>query len=278
METLSNKINTLINASGADVSLVILDSTGFPLISINPDTVYHAASTIKTPILYTAIRLWEEGKLSLEKELIMPEAEKVGGSGILQLMGNNTHYSIKDLLSLMICISDNTATNMMIEELGTDIVNRHLADIGLEKTHLARKLMITGTNTYSKTCAQDMAKLYLAIKAHPKAMEILADQQYNNRLNRDWFLCGTCGNWISNENTCPNCGTWAGDVDPIRVPFYHKTGEIVSIVHDTGLLDLNGKTYAIAALSGNHTNNLSGEKLLGDIGALILDHLLTGGC
>lgn len=277
MNPLKQKLEKLIDSSGARVSVVVLDQEGSPLVSINPHDVYHAASTIKTPILYTAISLWESNALSLDEKLVLHEAEKVGGSGILQLMGAGTDYSIKDLLSLMICISDNTATNMLIERLGIDPVNGHLASLGLENTYLARKLMISGTGTYSKTCALDMAKLFLALRDQPASLEILKNQQYNNRLNRDWFNCGKCGEFIGTENRCGTCDTWAGDVEPEPIPFYHKTGEIVGIVHDTGLIDLNGSFYGIAVLSSNHANNLTGENLLSTIGNNILDYLLSGG-
>jgi beta-lactamase class A len=252
------------------------------LVSINPYSVFHAASTIKVPILYTVLSEWDKGNLSLEEKITLTPSEKVGGCGVLKIMCAATEYSLVDLLTLMICISDNTATNMLIERFGIDLINSEMSKLGLKHTHLARKLMITDSSTYSKTTAFDLALLFghfserseLSPKALKLGKEILLNQQQNNRLNLTWNLCGQCGALIETANVCKNCGTLIEEKSPIPLSFYHKTGEIVGLEHDAGLLTINEKDYTVAVLSSGHDDNYEGKSLLSQIGNIIIQELL----
>lgn len=282
METLSKRITDYINSTGATVSVVVKEVNGSTLVAVNPSAVYHAASTIKVPILYTALALWDRGLLDLGEKIALTDAEKVGGCGVLKLMSSGTALPILDLLALMICVSDNTATNMMIERIGIDIVNAEMSSLGLKHTHLARKLMISCPTTYSKTSAADLVILFsnftsdgpLSQEALKIGCDILINQQLNSKLNRDWHLCGQCGELLETDNNCRNCGTWAGKKSPIPLPFYHKTGEIVGVEHDAGILTIGDKSYAIAALSNGHDDNYEGRDMLSAIGNMILQELL----
>lgn len=280
MNKLALDIENLLNDEKGSYSVVVQcdDET---LVSIAPDQSYHAASLIKVPILLAVLTMWQNDEIDLEERIELTETEKVGGSGILCLMESGSTYNLLELMKLMICISDNTATNILIERFGIDSVNSLLNKLGILNTHLARKLMIYGTGIYSKTTAGDMASLlrHFTNDGHfdPIALQlgqkIFAQQQSNNRINRDWKLCGKCGDFVGSQNNCIKCGTSTSEIDPIEVPFMHKTGEINGVVHDAGIFEHNGKHIVIVVMSDGLPSNLSGESVLSRIGNLIFQHI-----
>lgn len=280
MNKLALDIETLLNGEKGNYSVVVQcdDET---LVSIAPDQSYHAASLIKVPILLAVLSMWQNDEIDLEERIILTEAEKVGGSGVLDLMESGSTYNLLELLKLMICISDNTATNMLIERFGIESVNSLMSSLNIKNTHLARKLMLYGTGIYSKTTAGDMASLFRHFTKdghlNPVALQlgqkILSQQQSNNRINRDWNLCGKCGNLLGSHNTCAKCGTSTSVIDPIEVPFMHKTGEINGVVHDAGIFEHNGKHIIIVVMSDGLPSNLSGESVLSRIGNHVFQHI-----
>jgi beta-lactamase class A len=79
-----------------------------------------------------------EGKLSLDGAVVLGEADKVGGSGILNGMSTGTSLTVRDLVHLMIVLSDNTATNMLVTRLGTARIDARLVGYGLKETKIFR--------------------------------------------------------------------------------------------------------------------------------------------
>lgn len=100
-----------------------------------------AASMIKVFILGKAMQQIQAGAMRLEDNVILTDDDKVGGSGVLTGYEEGTTISIYDLLFLMITESDNTATNIMIDYLGMDQINRYIAEAGYSDTILQRKMM-----------------------------------------------------------------------------------------------------------------------------------------
>lgn len=276
MNNLVMKIKDILDREQGNFSVVV-QCDGEVIVSIASDRSYHSASLIKVPILLTVLSMWQNDEIDLEERIVLTESEKVGGSGVLELMESGSSYNLLELLKLMICISDNTATNILIERFGIDCVNSLMNRLNIKNTHLARKLMIYGTGIYSKTTAGDMVEIFSHFTKsghlNPVALQlgqkILMQQQSNNRINRDWKLCGHCRKVVGPLNTCPECGTSTSEIDPIEVPFLHKTGEINGVVHDAGIFEHNGKHIIIAVMSDGLSSNLSGESVLSKIGNLI---------
>jgi len=108
----------------------------------NADEVMSSASIIKLPILITALQQVEKGLLSLDRRYVLSRDEQVDGAGILRHLGGGLEPTLKDLLTLMIIISDNTATNILIDIVGLDNVNEFCKAQGLKDTVLAGKLQL----------------------------------------------------------------------------------------------------------------------------------------
>ncbi len=263
-----------------NLSFYLLDLQNQFEINIHSNARMHAASLIKVPLLIDAFFQLETNQLSLEEVLPLKAAEKVGGCGVLPLLHDDSSLTIEDYLNLMICVSDNTATNMLIDYLGIDHVNKTLDTLGLKDTLLARKLMITGSPIYSYTTAKDMGQLLKILKepsllsdqSKAKALSILSNQQFNDRLSNELYLCGHCHALIGFSTKCPICNTSASSTDSIPVVFPHKTGEIVSVVHDAGIMTLFNHDVVVVAMTNHLTNNLDGHKLLSEIGKSIYNY------
>jgi len=111
--------------------------TGEELV-VNGDMRFPTASTIKTAVMVEAWHQAAEGTLSMDATLTLRESEKVGGSGVLNGLSDGLTLKVRDVMHLMIVLSDNTATNMLVNRLGTKKIDDRLAAYGLEQTKLFR--------------------------------------------------------------------------------------------------------------------------------------------
>ncbi|MCG3119636.1 MAG: hypothetical protein ALAOOOJD_02105 [bacterium] len=119
-----------------------LDLTSGERFAFNENFVFPQGSAIKIPILMEVYKQANTGKFKLTDLRWVNKAEQVGGSGVLVELGDHTsQLSIRDLAILMIVLSDNTATNMLIELVGMENVNKTLATLGLTQTRLQRKMI-----------------------------------------------------------------------------------------------------------------------------------------
>lgn len=107
-------------------------------IALNADTRFPTASTIKTAVMLEAHHQAAEGKLRLDETLTLTDAVKVGGSGVLTGLSPGLQLKISDLIHVMIVVSDNTATNMLVARLGTRQIDDRLAAHGLQQTKIFR--------------------------------------------------------------------------------------------------------------------------------------------
>ncbi|NVM56045.1 MAG: serine hydrolase [Candidatus Helarchaeota archaeon] len=108
---------------------------------LNGDVVFPVASSIKIPILIELFNKAKAGSIDLDKKVTIRDGDKVKGSGVLKEMGDGTvTLTMRDLATLMIIVSDNTATNMLIDAVGMDDVNAMLRELGLEETRFHRKM------------------------------------------------------------------------------------------------------------------------------------------
>jgi beta-lactamase class A len=108
--------------------------------NFNGDEKVRTASTIKTAIMIEAFARVAEGKAKWSDEVILTNAKKVSGSGILQELSEGLKLSLRDTVNLMMILSDNTATNLVLEILTADAVNARMDSMGLKYTRALRKV------------------------------------------------------------------------------------------------------------------------------------------
>ena len=110
------------------------------VVTHNPDLPLIAASVIKIPIMVTAFRDIAEGKLDPAEAVAIAPEMKMPSCGALTYMHDGLEVTVMDLITLMIILSDNTATNILIDRLTPDHVNRTMAALGIPGICLRRRL------------------------------------------------------------------------------------------------------------------------------------------
>ena len=211
----------------AGIFLVDLDSGSY--LNFNGDVAFASASTIKVPILVAFFQAVDEGKIQLDQMLTVKPEHIAEGSGDMQDDGPGKKYSALEVARKMIVISDNTATNMMIELLGgAEVLNQHFATWGLRATVLRNKLPdLEGTNTSSpKDLINIIAQIdrgnLVSVKSRDRILQIMRQTKNDSLLPR---------------------GLGEGAV------IAHKTGNINTMLADAGMVDLpNGKRYLLAVM------------------------------
>ncbi len=180
-----------------------------------------AASVIKLPIFLETLRLAEGGILSLDEEILCREEDKVGGCGALKAFPGEFDVPLRTLAELMITISDNTATNLIIDRVGLPELQRGFEAAGLIVTRLRRKLYDAQAsamglqNTISVSeIGMLLEKLFRGEWVKPAvseyALETLLRQQINHKI--------------------------PGYIKGFNARIAHKTGEDSGISNDVGIV------------------------------------------
>ncbi|WP_261664678.1 serine hydrolase [Deinococcus sp. Marseille-Q6407] len=225
------------------VGLLIQDEAGRELCSLNADQVFPAASLIKLPLLVLGLQAAQRGEVLLQERLPLPAHERAPGAGVLHELDAGLALSWRDLLTLMIIVSDNTAANLVIERLGLERVQATLPRLGLTSTRLVGKLQqpperqnaAQRRGERNATTPRDQLRLLGALRrgellnpAHTAlALDILGRQQLRDLIGRR-VPCGPGG-----------------------LPLYQvlsKSGELTGVHHDAGWL-LTPRPLAVACLS-----------------------------
>ena len=226
------------------VFLVDLDTGNY--VDVNGSANFPAASTIKVPILIAFFQDLDAGKIRLDEMLTMQQEMVAGGSGTLQYKPAGTQYAALEVVTKMITISDNTATNMLIARLGgIDALNQRFRTWGLTATIIRNQLPdLQGTNT---TSPRELANL-MAIVSQGNLVSVPSRDLMLDILRR------------TERNSLLPSGLGTG----ARV--YHKTGDIGTILADAGLIVVpTGKRYVAAVMVQRPNNDPRAEKLISSI-------------
>ncbi|QMV20162.1 serine hydrolase [Granulicella sp. 5B5] len=137
-------------------------------VGVDADMPVQTASVIKLAILYEAMIEVRAGKAKWDEKITLHPGEAVPGSGMLLFFDTPLTITLKDALTFMVIVSDNTATNLMIDRFGLDAINARVESLGLKNTHLYKKVFKPATGPMpadqpkfglGKTTPREMATL-----------------------------------------------------------------------------------------------------------------------
>ncbi len=144
--TLDAHVKAKIDGFPGKVTLYAMNLDTGATYGIQPDDPVPTASTIKLAVMIECFAEAAEGKLKWTEPLRLSDAEKVSGTGVLQDLSDGDELPIRDFLDLMIVLSDNTATNTILNRIGGNAVNSRMAELGFKQTRIMRKIRGNGTN------------------------------------------------------------------------------------------------------------------------------------
>ncbi len=149
-QTLQARVNQKISGFPGTVTLYAKNLLTGSSFGVQGEQPVRTASTIKLGIMVECFAEAAEGKLQISEPIKLRASEKVSGSGILQELSDDISLPLRDVVDLMIVLSDNTATNLILDRIGGNAVNQRMAALGLTQTRVMRKILGDGSKLKSE--------------------------------------------------------------------------------------------------------------------------------
>ncbi|MDR1132728.1 MAG: class A beta-lactamase-related serine hydrolase [Synergistaceae bacterium] len=234
-------------ASFSGIMGIYADDLNGRVVELCADEEFETASTIKSFILADLFLQVHEGRKDLSDTLPYEKENYIGGSGILKCLDEGTALSARNMATLMIIVSDNIATNVLIDYLGLEHINSTIASLGFTRTKLLRKLMegaededwpplgVTTPREYGQLFAMLARDELVSPDASKQMLDIFKKQHYNEILT----------NWLPpyylDEDNFGTAGT--------EIYVASKSGSMRNCRNDGGVVGTPYGRYAIAVLT-----------------------------
>lgn len=259
---LEEKIKSLINEVQGEFGVYFEDITDGAKIMLNENITFSAASTIKIPLVALGLKLYEEGKFGLNDEIEMKTQNRVGGTGVLKTLNKNYKPTILDLMTLAITVSDNAATNELVDLVGGfDKINDFNKSLNLNETKFQRKMLDLKALQEGKdnfTSAKDLGTILSLIakdecvskESSELLIKMMKMQQFRQKLPN-----------LIPAVTSYDAKATADLPDDGKVLVANKTGDLWKVQHDVGIFILpKGERYVISVFSQKLAEDHEGIK------------------
>jgi beta-lactamase class A len=235
---------------GCDVGVAIVGPDGVRF-GHRADEVFPSASSIKIAIMTELFRRIDRGEASLDDTYILRADDKAPGSGVLQQLHDGIELTIGDVVYLMMAISDNPATNILINLVGMENVNATMREMGMEKSLLGRTMqgrLALETEQENLATPNEFAAMVQSILDHKAAssescdrMIALLEKQQNGR----------------------RIGRYVPDNGGVR--WGSKTGSYSTVANDVGFVTTDRGTVIVSVFTRILPDMVTGEKIIGEV-------------
>ena len=269
--SLQNNIEKIIKSEKGKFAIAFKNLEDGQAILINEMEEFHAASTMKTPVMIEAFKKSFENKISLDDTILVKnEFISIVDGSLFKLSSFDDsdkktyeriggHLSLRELIYEMITISSNFATNLVIDYIGHEDINMTMRDLGAQNINVLRG--VEDIKAYNKglnntTTALDLLKIYESLalgrvinnKLSQKMVDILKDQKYDDIIPK--YL-------------------------PKEIEIAHKDGWVSGTRHDSGIVFINDeKKYVLVLLSKNLEDEIKGADILAKVSLEIYNSLI----
>ena len=244
---LQSRLDAIAAKVDGVLGYVLVDLTTKDRVSSRLESqAFPTASTIKLAILYELLKQSDEGKIVLDKPAVLDRSQIVGGSGVLQHLGAPM-LSLTDHAALMIIISDNTATNVVIDAVGMDNVTARMKSMGLGDVLLRRKMMDSAAVQRGDENVASPASL-------ARIAEILWRGDGLKQESRDAGL-----GILYQVN-----GSIRSAV-PARVRVASKTGTLDGVRAEAAVVELKERPFALAVMTTYLRIDSEGQRAIGEV-------------
>ncbi len=248
-EELRTVLDPLVQAHAGKVAVAVKHLGTGDSYYYQADVPMPTASLIKFPIMVSAYGLIDRGRLSLDQRLTLTDKDKVPGSGILSdHFSQGTTISLRDAIHLMIAFSDNTATNLVIDQVGLETVRSDMKELECPETLLNSKVFRRDT-----TIDPERSQKYgLGSTTAREMVRLLERLQQGTLVSKS-----ASSEMVHHLESCLD-RTKVGRRLPSRVTFAHKTGEVSASRTDAGIIEAPSGPIAICVLTDQNKDQ-SGE-------------------
>ena len=268
---LEERILKILKTEKGDFAIAFKNLSDGKTILINENEEFHAASTMKTPVMIEAFKKNHEGIISLDDSIeIKNEFKSIVDGSLFKLSSFDdsdkktyekigSYLSLRELIYDMITISSNFATNLVIDYIGHEDINKTMRDLGAKNINVLRgveDIKAFNEGLSNTTTALDLLKIYdnlalgkvINISLSEEMVDILKKQKYDDIIPK--YL-------------------------PKSIEVAHKDGWINGVRHDSGIVFLDDNTkYVLVLLSKNLEDEIKGADLLAKISLEIYNSLL----
>ncbi|MFN0110429.1 MAG: serine hydrolase [Blastocatellia bacterium] len=253
---LTAEIEKIANGFDGVMGVAIRDLTTGEEILLNQNLTFPTGSSIKIPVLIELHKQAAAGKYKLTDQRWLERADKVGGSGVINNFGDHTsQLSLNDLAVLMIVLSDNTATNMLIDQTGMANVNATLDQLGLKAIRLQRKMIdVAASARGDENIATPYAAMDLMAKLHKG--EII-----NHGLSDDVLK------FLKLRKSSP-----IPKLIPGNIAIANKPGGIEGVVCDWAIVYVPNRPFAISVMTNYNGEAANADNAISQIAKLAYDY------
>ena len=186
-QDLDGRIRARIAQTQGTVSIFAKNLDTGMTYALNADAKVRTASTIKLPVMVECYKAVADGRVKWSSELVVRAEDKVSGSGVLFEFSDGAKVLLRDAMHVMIVVSDNTATNLLIDKLTANAVNRTMDTLGLAATRSMRKVRGDGTKLkdpsgWSDAGLKEENKKYGLGSSTPREMVKLLEMLENGKV------------------------------------------------------------------------------------------------
>jgi beta-lactamase class A len=253
---LKNQLQTISENTDGLVGLAVKDLNTGRTFFLNEKEIFPQASSIKIAILLEVLKQAEEGRLKLEEFIDLKPEEKVGGGPILFYLGNpSLKISVKDLCVLMVVLSDNTATNLLLDKVGMKAINDRLISLGLRQTKLNRKMMDL------KAAFAGRENISTPLEMMTLLEKIWKENILGQTYKKEFFSILALPKDSPLQQAVPE-GVVVAD----------KPGELEAVRCDSGVVMLKKHPYVICVMTTYLSPQTDGNALIRQIGRLVFQH------
>ena len=250
------------------------------VFSVNAEKQFYSASTIKVPILARLLQDAEEGRLDLDQPIPLSPENRVGGSGVLVSLDPSVQLSLFDYAVLMMAISDNSATNQVIDAVGLDRTEEFIRAHDWPATHIGRKMLQRGAERHDGTREQN----YTSAADLGHILEAIADGKLVSRQVSDTMMQIMATQ--RNGRLRPGIPECVDTIDPHRPVIQPPPGKVFfaakggsgtypegKVANDAGILIFPGGRRAVVVLLTISADVKATEAIMRDVAHTVYEAL-----
>jgi serine-type D-Ala-D-Ala carboxypeptidase (penicillin-binding protein 5/6) len=266
-DSLQVKLQPLIDAHQGKVAVAIKQLKTGEAFSHNAEVPMPTASLIKLAIMAETYRQAEEGKIDLAKQITLRQEDKVPGSGILtQHFSPGMSLPLVDAVHLMIVYSDNTATNLVLDQIGLPATSAAMEKLGLPNTKVHSKVF-RGDSTIFPERSKEFGLGSTTAGEMVQLLELLEQGK----------LAGEVGTKEMRRHLAACEDKRLSRHFPPEIKVLQKTGSVTAIRTVAGIIELPSGNVAVCVLTNENKDRRwaadnAGEVLAANIGRILLEH------